>query len=218
MTTLASDSFNRANGALAGSTLDNAAGGSETDTWSDLGTAGFPFTVASNQAFRSGSPSGVAPFENIALVSTTAAGLQRATVTCVDPNDEGVFVRWQPHTLDGKFYLAYVDWSTAGLKLLRGDDGSYTQLGSTGSTVVAGDTVSADANGSSISAFWKGTSNVGPITDTTLTTGQTGMYAGGTSNRTLDNYLYEAPSGTARDMAGKAATASNARLAQVCAT
>src|SRR5215207_8816585 len=50
MSILASDSFNRANGALLGSTLDNSAGGSETDAWVSSAPSAGTWAIVSNQA------------------------------------------------------------------------------------------------------------------------------------------------------------------------
>ncbi len=181
---VSTDSFNRSNGALAGSTLDNANGGIEANTWTTYGT-GTDFSVISNQAGRS-APTG----ERTAVVgSTPAVDVQRVSIVS-QAADSGPTARWATAATLGSFYLYYRNGVNAGL-LYKFDGTTFTQLGSNGPTAISnGDTMAVYCNGTSIQALLNGAVEVS-VTDSTYATGKPGTYAGGGSVATMDNFKYE---------------------------
>lgn len=180
--TRSSDSFNRTDGALGGSTLDNAAGGTEgSNTWTVIGGT---WAVVSNQ----GQHSGTADTEMI-VQSTSDVADQRVTITIpVAGNDhsQGPIARYASA---GNYYLAHIEPGGA-VQLFKRVGGSFTQLGSNGTSIVSGDELSVQCVGTAISLLINGVVDIGPITDSAHSTGKPGIYRGD-ATRLFDDFLYE---------------------------
>src|SRR5688572_1261717 len=188
--TKSSDSFNRANATLHGSTLDNAAGGSESgNTWTVVAGT---WDVVSNQGQHSGTDDTV-----MVVSSTGAVADQRVTFTYLSTtsNATGAIARWAAGGGgNGNFYLAYVDSGNV-VQLYKYTHGSgFTQLGSNGGTPNNGDEISVECVGTSISALINGVATVGPITDSAHATGKPGMYRG-EGTKVFEDFLYETDEG-----------------------
>ena len=172
---LHADNFNRSDRALSGDTMSDGLG-----AWAnDVGA----FSIATNQA-RATSVIGTA--DATAYDSAmTAVGTQRATIANQDAQ-VGSLARYNPAANTG--YLSYRTASNAA-GLYRVIVGSaYTLLGS-GSSVSSGQTLGCDCDGSSISLLLDGSSDVGPVTDSTYATGVGGVY--GIRDRDLDDWQVE---------------------------
>lgn len=181
-TTLCTDSFNRANGNLNGSTLDNANGGSESDTWTS--NNGSTWGVSSNQAVCTNGAGG----STTTVSSTAATAEQRVSIIELGNGDCGPVARWNTGAGQGGFYLYYAGNAT----LYRADPtASYTALGSGGGPG-PGDTMSVECDATTgISALKNGSLVAGPATDATYATGVPGMYGGGANASTYDDFKYE---------------------------
>ena len=178
---VSTDSFNRANGALSGSSLDNANGGYESNTWSVYLSAAW--TIASNQVV---SAIGIA---NIAMVSSTAVvGIQRVSIISQSTNG-GAIARWATGSTYGHGYLFY---RNAGVgQLYRFDGATAAQLGSNGATtIVNGDTMQIYCNGTTITCYLNGVSQIS-VTDATYATGIPAIYGPASTSEIMDNFKYE---------------------------
>lgn len=79
-------------------------------------------------------------------------------------------------------YVLYVNNAgTKGLQMYKSVAGAFTQLGSTGPNIVLNDIIKIEAIGTAIQAYINGVSKIGPITDSSVTSGVAGCYAFGTS-------------------------------------
>ncbi len=180
---VSTDSFNRANGNLAGSTLDNANGGYESNTWSEQG-AGAAFTILTNQLHNTNPTGG-----RTAVVSTAAVDVQRVSIV-TQAIDGGPLARWATAATLGSFYFYYRNPSNVGI-LYKFDGTTFTQLGSNAPTAIAnGDTMTVYCNGTSIQALLNGAVEVS-VTDSTYATGKPGAYADGGTAVTFDNFKFE---------------------------
>lgn len=185
--TVASDSFNRADGAIVGSTLDNANGGSGTRTWGPVVGPGSGAFAISGNAARNTVDEAVLP-----VISPINYSYQRVTITCANI-DEGVIARRSAGATTGNGYLAYRNFSTARAQLFRMDNGSITQLGTDGSVIANGDELSVHCQGDQISLLINGAVNIGPITDATYPGGTAALYGGGDGNpHSFEDFLWEA--------------------------
>jgi hypothetical protein len=179
LTTRVSDSFDRADGALAGSTLDNALGGSSSETWTVyLGTH---YTISGNRCVYN-------TLENsIAIVDSLAAVDEQQVSANLYTHFAGIIARWVTGGTLGTHYLAFNNGSDK-LQLLRCDGEAYTQLGSDGATtIVAGDKVTLYCNGGNVSAYINDVLELGPTAGGGNTTGKPGFYG----QVTADNFKFE---------------------------
>src|SRR4051812_47513871 len=125
LTTRVSDSFDRADGALAGSTLDNALGGSSSETWTIyLGTH---YAISSNRCVYSVLENSIAIVDSLPAVDEQQVSANLFNAFC------GVIARWVTGGTLGTHYLAFINISN-NLQLLRCDGEAFTQLGSNGTT------------------------------------------------------------------------------------
>lgn len=184
-----SESFDRVNGALGGSTLDNAGGGSESgNTWNPVSGDWF---VDDSMCFNEDA-------DTVVVVGSTAAvNKQRVTATYLGSisNETGVIGRWAAGTGgNGNLYLTYVN-ASAVIQLYRYTEGSgFTQLGSNGGSLSTGDTWSVESVDDQISALLNSSATVGPITDATYATGKPGIY-GGAITKFRDDFVHETDEG-----------------------
>lgn len=184
---LTSDSFNRANGALAGSTLNNAGGGSESDTWTDSAGTG---TVNSNLGVCTAN--GPASDAQTTVQSTAAVAAQRTTLTgSSSGGNVGPIARYAGST---SWYMYYrgAGGSSTGI-LYKRTAGGFTSLG-TGSSLATGDVIGCECDATTgISGRKNGVLDVGPVSDAAYATGRPGIYWGNGS--VVDDFVYETDSG-----------------------
>lgn len=199
MSVYASDSFNRANAALGGSTLDNAFGGSETDAWVTLPGGGGEGTwaILSNQA------------TSVDLGSVFGAGILIASSSKNDFQvsaktyslDCGVMARCSAdfalNAGPTGCYVFYRNFSSGKGQLFKWAGGSFSQLGSDGPVIADGDVMMVQCNGTTIAGLINGSVAVS-VTDSTYSAGYGGLYGGGGGTSTFDDVIYEtvtAPTG-----------------------
>lgn len=167
-----SDSFNRGDGAIAGSTLDNAGGGAEVCTWAtpEAGTWAISGNTA-REALGNDSVLWIATIDEIDM---------RASIITVGAG-EGPFARWSnaAGTNPGNGYLAFRNHISSVTQLFRCDGGSFTQLGSDGTTVTIGDKLGVQCVGDQISLLKNDVVIIGPITDGNYASGSAALYSGG---------------------------------------
>lgn len=173
----ATDTFNRANSDPMSTTMSDG-----VSTWTNgPGALGNP-AIVSNAMNAPGTQRGAV------VASPTFADDQTATITLTAQVGVGVMLRMQSGLASG--YLVYLSNSTTIQFYRIADSGSIglTQLGSnvTISSVTSGDTIGAEITGTTITALRNGVS-VGTRTDATYTSGQPGIYMGG-SGVTLDAF------------------------------
>lgn len=185
--TLCTDSFNRADSALGGSTLDNANGGSESDTWTSIAGTWSVGPTFPNVARET---AGTNP-ATIIVNSTTAVDVQRVSITlggsAGNVGVQGPLARYNA----GDYYLFYISADGAQGQLFKRVGGSFTQLGASGGVLHAGDVMSVDCSGTSISTYINGVLDIGPITDSAIATGRPGMFDLGNNTALFDNFKYE---------------------------
>jgi len=183
LTTLHQDSFNRADTSdIGGSTMSDGVG-----AWSSALYSGL-FKIASNVIQQTGGNGTYCAYYDSAM---SDVDVQRASLTISTWTQSGPFVRIK--TSDGSGYtsISFFDAS-----LYRVDAGTRTSLG-TGSSPTGGDIISCDASGSSISHLVNGSTRVGPVTDTTYSTGRCGVFSDGAAGGpTEDDFLAEVASAT----------------------
>lgn len=178
---LATDNFNRANGAIG------------TTNWtSQPGIAGgAAMQIVSNEA---SSTLGVtAPYFSGSLVGGGSwPNNQYAQITvgsAVDTTtDAGVGPMGRASTVQQTAYFGQTN--TNETKVYKVVNGSYTQLGSNGAACATGDILKLICNGTSISATKNGTTIVGAVTDSAIASGSAGMWGtnGGSPTGTMDNF------------------------------
>lgn len=177
----ASDSFNRADGALNGSSLDNALGGSGSRTWTVTGSS--LSSISNNTASEYGG-SGMEVYVK-SSGSDVADSYVKATVLTPDM---GVFNRFDG---SGHYYLAYVD-GTSVIKLYA-FTGTYNQIGSDGGTMTMGVTIELRCVGTSITLLTNGVTSVSG-TSGAVVSGVPGIYFGGSAGQKLaDSFIYTTP-------------------------
>ena len=174
---LTSDSFNRADGTLDGSTLNNAGGGAESNVWTSTS-----WTISSNQAFGPGTDG------PIAYPASTAA-VDKQRVSSILGNASSVVARYV--VANGSCFFAYKNGADLILQYFDGGTG-YTSIETATGALSGGETVSITANGTSITCQVNG-STVITQTHASNPTGVGGLRAGGTT--TFDDFLYETDSG-----------------------
>ena len=187
----ATDTFNRTDGALSGSTLSDG-----VNTWSVTGGS---WAVFSNR-IEWAAPGGV---DYVAWVNSLPdCATQTVSVQFLSSTDIGVVARYNVTSGVGTFYMA---WSSGGTYVLGKyiNGSTFTTLG-TGGTYALGDTVTLDCNGTSLTVKQNG-STIITATDGTITTGKAGLYAGGDANsKIFDDFAF---TGTADAGGGSAASA-----------
>jgi hypothetical protein len=182
LSTLCSDSFNRADNPLNGSTLDNALGGTESDTWTDVNST---WNVQTNQATNT-----QAGADRLTIVQSTAAVDIQQVSFITNQADMGVIARWITGGAEGSFYLYYRSFSSVG-QLYKYTGSGFTQLGSNGPTTIAnGNTMALSCNGTTIQAILNGSVEVS-ATDSQNATGKPGMYGGGSGLAIADSFKFE---------------------------
>jgi hypothetical protein len=186
--TICSDSFNRADAALSGSTLNNAAGGTEgSDTWTIYGTdntGGGSWNIVSNQSKDTGSDGYAA-----AVVGNTADVDKQKASMLVVTNDSGPVIRF--NTSNNSYYLLYRYPGGEVVGLFKNTGGSFTAISGTGPTVIGStDTVTLEGDGTTLNGYVNGGLEV-TTTDTMNATGKPGLYGGGNKQSTYDDFKYE---------------------------
>ena len=155
-------------------------------TWSELiGDQ----RIESNKARGGSANSADAMAQAVSDLSSTDMYVQCETQISLSELDNAPAARCQSGPTA---YLAIADQSGSNnrIKLYKWVSGSYTQLGSNVNVTWAnGDTLKCEANGSSISAYRNGSSQIGPITDTAISSGvRAGIWCYGVSVGYLDNF------------------------------
>lgn len=169
------DSFNRANGALAGSTCSDG-----INTWAVTGGA---WAIVSNAVTWSHG----AAADFVAYVDSLSAIATQYVSARVWGEDIGVVARWSNTGGLGTFYLAYVATMGGPVTLYKRVGGSFFSLGS-GGTCATGDLLGLVCIDDAIAATVNGAVVV-TATDAAITDGTAGLYAGGDSNiRTWDDF------------------------------
>lgn len=187
--TLASDTFNRANSQLSGSTLDNGFGGSESDTWT---------------AFDDNSPDPASLWNivNNQVVATTSGdvsvaevvrigGVSDVTVSAdIFTDSTGVIARASGGGAFevGTFYVAVWDATTQHAQLYKRVGGTFTKLGSDGITFTTGNTLTLNCKGTAITVLVNGVQTIS-ATDSDISSGSVGMYRFG-DNRICDSFSF----------------------------
>jgi hypothetical protein len=178
MGALATDAFNRANEVLSAGANWKAVG--------DLNSS----QIVSNSVQWNSPGNNATRYEAV-----TAPDDQYAKVTLgglVAPSGEGVGPAVRMDTTgtassDDNFYFGQVN--TTESRLFKCVAGTFTQLGSDGAAFANGDVCQIQARGDQISLLKNGSVVIGPITDTSLTAGQFGIWASGlASTSTMDDW------------------------------
>lgn len=182
-TVLTSDSFDRGNGALTGSTLDNALGGTETNTWTDQNGI---WTVTGNAAQATFDGGG----SKVSNVNGTAdANAQRLTGILKAGGGNlqtGVIARWQTASSGGNGYLLF----GADGVIYRKDAGSFTSLAN-GTDGADGDTIMLTVIDSRLDYTLNGVFNIS-ASDANYSTGKVAIYSSGNVNAPqLNSFKYE---------------------------
>lgn len=169
MSSLATDNFNRANGAL-GANWSHAPGSvapSTIDTNQDIITAGGLGGNVHGDYYNA-----------VSAPNDQYSSVLHVTIHTVSDEGRGPAVRI--NTSSG-FTGYFTQENTTESKLYLANANSFTQLGADGSAATAGQRIETRAVGTAISSYRNSVLLVGPITDATLSAGQFGMwgYGGG---------------------------------------
>lgn len=158
MTVLATDDFNRADGAIGAN-------------WSNLADA---FVIATNKA-RSGSGTTdsitISTYTNATWPNNQYAQCVIGSPVAVSDEGVGPIIRCSDAN---NLYIA--QGNTVETKLYKRVGGAFTQLGSDGAAVADGDTLYVEAQGTSILVKKNGSTIIGPVTDAALSAGNAGMW------------------------------------------
>lgn len=176
LTPLLSDSFNRDDGDLDGSTLDNAGGGSGTHTWDALSGT---WDILTNRA-RCASGG-----DNVCIVSTMA-NTADMRVSAVSRGDGASLTARVTDATDG--YIAF-RFATG---VVACYEANGTPLGGTAPGAIAdGDTLALECIGDQITVKVNGSTVLGPFTNSTYTTGKAGLRNPNTLAGISDDFLVE---------------------------
>lgn len=181
MSTLFTDNFNRADGALGAD-------------WTSLAGAG---TISSNQ-YAGPSTNGADYYDN-GTPGAAAWTQVNAATRVASANYQGVFVR-----LDTGSYNWYeVNWDTANTRIVRVDGGAGTNLGATFTAPANGVVVRLEMRSSTISVYYDDVLQTTRTDATYSAAGRSGIVALGTAGRlddfstgTLPTISSATPSGT----------------------
>src|SRR5689334_10734023 len=170
--TLASDDFNRADGALGVGWTAISDGSMSISSQAVIGKAG-----ATTGEIRTGETYPSDQFSQIQVTSTPLSGGQWAAAA----------VRVQNSGQNGYAGLYYWNFGSPELMLFKRSNGAWTQLGATynSGTLAAGTQLRLVATGSTISFLQNGVQRIS-VTDTSFTGGSPGIMAFG--NSTADNW------------------------------
>lgn len=168
-----SDTFNRADGSLEGSTMSDAvaAWGTTGETWDIVSNQAKCTTFSADRGF---------------WADITAVADQKVEVD-LHSGDSGVIARHDK--TDGStavYYMAYVFGAT--VTLYKHSGSGFTSLGTAGSLTVP-ETIALECIGTGIKVYVSG-SETGSVTDGTIASGVGGMYAGGTNGQLFDNWNF----------------------------
>jgi hypothetical protein len=178
--TLASDDFNRANGALGAGWTAVSDGSMSIASQQVIGTVG-----ATTGDIRTGETYPSNQFSQIQVTSTALSGGQWVAAA----------VRLQNSGKNGYAGLYYWNFGSPELMLFKRSNGAWTQLGGTynSGTLAAGTQLQVSAVGSTISVLQNGVTRIS-VTDTSFTGGAPGIMAFG--NSTADNWSGGSGSGS----------------------
>jgi hypothetical protein len=186
--TICSDSFDRANANLNGSTLDNANGGSNTETWVDkVGTWLIDSTACKT-------PSAAAA-DYVTVTSAADGAKQKVSCRLIGPS-MGPIARWTTGTGIGNLYLFLIgDAGGAGTsRIYKCVNGSFTALGSAGPGGIASNqTITLECSGTTITGYVNGVQEC-QVTDSTHSSGAVGFY-GAIPQSAVDDFKYELDAG-----------------------
>jgi hypothetical protein len=157
MAVLASDDFDRADGAL-GANWEGVFGGAEA------------FTVGSNVAVNSVATGGGATYTAVAAPNDQYAECKITTVTADIGCGPGV--RMSVSTAFGYYVEAY----SAGVRLRKLLDGTTTTIGTAAGGISANDVVRVEAQGTNITVKVNGATVIGPISDSDIASGSWGIF------------------------------------------
>ena len=158
------DNFNRADGALSGSTASDG-----VNTWSVTGGSWAIFT----NRLEWNAPGSV---DFVAWMNSLPNCATQTVSVVFNESDIGVVARYNVTSGIGTFYMAWASGGTYVLgKYINGS--TFTTLG-TGGTYALGDTITLDCNGTSLTVKQNG-STIITATDSAISTGKAGLYAGG---------------------------------------
>ncbi len=170
---LASDDFNRANGALG-------------TNWGDV-TGLSTFTIQSNAAIAVGSILGNR-FINVSAPNDQYAKTTLSILRSTSDEGVGPAVRMA----SGAITMYFAQCNTTEIKLYRVVGGSFVQLGSDAAAGAVNDIILIQAVGTSITVKKNGTTIIGPITDANIASGDWGMWGsnptGGINPVAVDNW------------------------------
>lgn len=182
LTVLHSDSFNRSNRSLSGDTMSDSVGAWATQN------ASYPKIVSNQAAGDSAGGNWYGAYDSV----QTAVAEHRATATWLDWLSQ-ICVR-----MDSSFNGYACDARAGSTTIYKATPiGSFSNLGS-GSGVSTNDTIAADADtGNNITFLVNGSAAVGPVSDSTYTTGVGGIATNGAfiSTGLLDAWQVEIAGG-----------------------
>lgn len=177
-TTLATDTFNRADGAIGAN-------------WTGL-DVGITFNVTSNEAKPSGTADlATTRYTGVAFPNDQWAQVSIGTIVeATSDNGAGPIVRGQA---GGNIY--FLQGNAVETRVYKRVSGGYTKLGSDGPSIATGDVLKLQAVGTTITATKNGVSICGsPITDSDIASGNAGMWdAASTAQATLDSFSAGSP-------------------------
>jgi hypothetical protein len=170
VTILVSDDFNRANsGTLGGNWTDSTAFGAAR------------ISVASNEASAASGSNAVSTYTGALVGGGTWPADQYAEVvigsTVSTVSDEGLGPQVRGHGTTADCYLCQSNTHETRVYICQSNGSSFAQLGSDGAAVATGDVIRVQAIGTSISASKNGTTIIGPVTDSNISSGTPGLWA-----------------------------------------
>ena len=170
MSILFTDNFNRDDGGLGGNYSTVSGDGSLTIFGNQLGWPGGGINVDYNNT--------------VSWPNNQYAQLVMTTPSTTTDEGFGPAIRVNA---GGDMYFAQSN--THEIRLYKRVSGSFTQLGSDGPAVAANDVIYIQANGTSLLVKQNGTTVIGPVTDSGVSSGSAGIWlATGDTNSRADDF------------------------------
>lgn len=163
MASLATDDFNRANSGTLGA------------NWTGTTGAAARFSIVSNQAKNNGTTITLDSYTGTSAPANQYSKITLKTILGVSDEGPGPAVRVSTAAVTAYF----AQCNTVEIKLYKVVSGSFTQLGSDAAAAANNDVVEIDANGTSITVKKNGSTVIGPITDSAISTGNWGLWCAG---------------------------------------
>lgn len=173
MAVLATDNFDRANASTLGA------------NWTDIDAV---FGITSNQASYRAVAFGLTEYTNVSAPNDQYAKCTLKTLVATTDEGPGPAVRISGTSASRNAYFGQCN--TTEIRLYKVVAGTFTQLGTDAAPAAVNDVIEIDANGNQITLKKNGTTIIGPIADSSLTTGAWGLWAtgGAADSVAVDNW------------------------------